>query len=636
MRIIKHLGTTAIVLCLGAGSGPAQSESPDRTDPVVIVEEPCPPGSTHMKLRLEAASGDYWIQTANDLLGPWTNEMLVTVLSGQSPALHLPLQGRDVLLIRAQGIVLTNEAVFLTLDRWFEPEIFCSDTESPSILWTWSDGSTSSDYPVASKDFGFAEPREQRLTADPSSPITTINIGFDGSDGGDPNINLRPPQAVAAVTFPQPLTHLRYWASSYNPIMERLDFTGFARLEVIEAFRCESLRELVVSDLPSLRRVNVENCDLQELDLSGNPNLGDVRCAQNAFTEIRVERGTGPNIWHWCTRDNPQLTQRFQDVMTNFYSLKEFWSWNNNQDGHLSFVSSQLTSVWAYRNHYTSADLSSQPNLRSIRLQQNSLTNIVLDGSTALREVNLRDNQLPTEVLDSVLAIMDASAPRLTQLDLARNAGFPSPTGYNHYSNLVSRGVAVFVDWADTNDGRINVPGGADAITFVTSTRHPHLEIRTVAGASVDITWHWGDGTVNRGNLLADHDFGVEGVYTNYVQVTPSSAVTYFGAPRNAPGQGGITAVYGAANFPNLNFLYLYQEDLTELSLAGCANLRQLHLARTLVSEAVCDQWFIDLDQAVVGPVSNADFWYPAGRRTAVSDDAYASLIAKGYVMRPF
>jgi hypothetical protein len=44
---------------------------------------------------------------------------------------------------------------------------------------------------------------------------------------------------------------------------------------------------------------------------AGNPNLGDVRGALNAFTNIVVGQGTGPNLWHWCTRDNPQLTQRF-------------------------------------------------------------------------------------------------------------------------------------------------------------------------------------------------------------------------------------------------------------------------------------------------------------------------------------
>jgi hypothetical protein len=193
---------------------------------------------------------------------------------------------------------------------------------------------------------------------------------------------------------------------------------------------------------------------------------------------------------------------------------------------------------------------------------------------------------------------------------------------------------ATLADAPASNDGRLEVAGGTNAITFVTIGQHPQLEIRTANGTPTNIVWHWGDGTFSNGNLLAAHDFGAVGRHTNYVEVLPPECLSYFGAPRNAPGQG-IQAVYGASNFPNLSYLYLYTEDLTELSIAGCANLRQLHLARTLVSVEVCDQWFFDLDQAVTGPVVGADFWYPADKRSSASDAAWSSLIGKGFQMHP-
>ena len=73
----------------------------------------------------------------------------------------------------------------------------------------------------------------------------------------------------------------------------------------------------------------------------------------------------------------------------------------------------------------------------------------------------------------------------------------------------------------------------------------------------------------------------------------------------------------------------------TPLDLAGCAHLRQLHLASNPVPASVCDKWFIDLDAAVTGPVVDADFYFPAASRTSASDQAFANLVAKGFSMHP-
>jgi hypothetical protein len=189
--------------------------------------------------------------------------------------------------------------------------------------------------------------------------------------------------------------------------------------------------------------------------------------------------------------------------------------------------------------------------------------------------------------------------------------------------------------WPTNNDGRLEVAGGTNAITFVTISRHPHLEIRTANGTLTNIIWHWGDGTFSKGSLLADHDFGAPGLHTNYVEVLPRESLTYFGAAYRVTDQG-IQGIYGLTNFPNLNFLYLYRESITDLSLAGCSNLVQLHLAGNPVSTSVCDQWFIDLDNAVTGPVTGADFWYPKSVRSAASDAAWTNLVSKGYIMRPY
>jgi hypothetical protein len=223
----------------------------------------------------------------------------------------------------------------------------------------------------------------------------------------------------------------------------------------------------------------------------------------------------------------------------------------------------------------------------------------------------------------------------LARADLSQNLGTLSGSGWTHYSNLLARGAQILTDLPEENDGMTNAFGGSNAVTFVTDQSNPHMEIRLAHGSPTQLFWHWGDGTITRGASIAQHAFDQAGVFTNYVEVTPPECVSYFGSQMGMTHQG-ITAIYQAKNFPHLNFLYCYQESLTELSLAACSNLVQLHLAANPVSTAVCDQWFLDLDQAVTGPVSGADFYYPASQRSVASDIPWSNLVNKGYVMYPF
>jgi hypothetical protein len=339
-------------------------------------------------------------------------------------------------------------AGFQTLGKTFSPAVYCDAGTPQTFLWTWSDGSTSSTFPIVTKTFNSAAARYQYLTVSPARVLTQINLGWDGSDGGWTNIYVkRSQQNVGAVYFPAPLTNLQYWASSYNPIGNTLDFTGFTALQNVECWHCTNLQHVVVANLPALRRVCVEGCNLQELDLSGDPNLEDVRGALNSYTSVTLGKGTGPKIWHWCFRDNPQLIQDFMSIMTNFYSLREPWFWDANQAGALKFVSTNLTDVEVYLNSYTSADFTGQSNMSVCLVYDNSLTNLVITGCTALQTFDAHANQLPSAVLDSVLAELDASATNLASADLSQNAQFPSYIGYAHYANLVNRGALVTLDW---------------------------------------------------------------------------------------------------------------------------------------------------------------------------------------------
>lgn len=553
--------------------------------------------------------------------------------------LALAMLERSSLVGRAENPpARDNRACILqvqTVGDRFSPDVRCDGAPPSEFRWTWSDGRTTTASPIATVEFGSAAPRTHGLYATPASAVTSINLGFDGADGGETTpLDHRPAQPVSQVLFPAPLTGLRFWASSRNPISDTLDFTGFSSIEAIECFGCKSLQHVRVTDLPKLSRACFERCALRELDLSGNPNLADLRAAFNAYTSITVGRGTGPNVWHWCTRDNPQLTQSFQDLMTNFFLLRELYIWNDNQAGFFRCGSTSLTDVAAYRNHYTDGSVAQQDHLNYCFFQNNLLTNFNIDACPRLRQADFHDNRLSAETLDAILAQLDAGSPRLIAADLSLNHGTPSATSLTHYSNLIARGANVLIDLPEANDGRTEVPGGTNAITFVTTSREPKMEIRTENDTVGRLVWHWGDGTVQHGARRTSHDFGAAGVHTNYVEVIPSAAVNYFGAQKDLTGQG-IARVYGVENFPKIEYLYLYLDDVMELSIAGCSRLTQINLAGNPVPVSVCDQWFIDLDRAAPDSVAGADFYYPGRQRSSASDAAWTRLVARGYSMHP-
>jgi hypothetical protein len=417
-------------------------------------------------VELQGLPGSFIVQSATNLSGPWIEQTNVIVGADGTAKVSFSIASLSSRFIRAAG---SGPAIGLgytfrlgTSGDQFQPAVYCDSGTPQEFLWNWADGTTSSDFPIAWVSFGTFEPRSQTLRVYPPDVLTAINLGFDGSDGGETTpLSNRPPQEVTFVYFPFPLTSLRYWASSYNPVGDTLDFTGFTSLEAIECFHCSNIEHVVVAKLPSLKRICFEQCNLQELDLNGDPNLEDVRAALNAFSSITLGAGTGPKIWHFCTRENFNITQDFREIMTNFFSLREPWIWHNNQSGALKFVSTNLTDVETWGNYYTFADFSGQTNLQICWVQNNLLTNILMTGCVGLQNFQGQNNQLPSSVLDALLTELDNSCPDLAYVDLTMNAEFPSAIGFSHYSNLTNRGVTVYVDLPDTTGPAISIESAA-------------------------------------------------------------------------------------------------------------------------------------------------------------------------------
>ncbi len=331
---------------------------------------------------------------------------------------------------------------FITTGSSFSPII--TVTGNPEIKWVFGDGSTSNSASPTVK-FGSKETRVNTLVVTPWSAVTKINIGYDGSDGGvtpGPNTieNLEQQNVIAVSGLENVAPYLQVWASSYNPITE-LDFSNFTALHTIECYYCTSLNTITLHNVPSLKRLCLECCNLSYLDISEAPSLEDLRAAVQQSPTYTINWGnTGANIWHVCIRDNPHMTGTLP--YNQLPLLEDFFTWNSNQSGTLHLTSTNLKSVLSSDNNYTAANLSGCfPAGRegTVNMYNNNLISLDISNNPGLINLNVSQNSLNQTEVDKILQTMDSYNTENGYLDITGNAE-PSSKGAAHANNLTARG----------------------------------------------------------------------------------------------------------------------------------------------------------------------------------------------------
>ena len=527
---------------------------------------------------------------------------------------------------------------FTTEGSSFAPVITVSGT--PSIRWVWADGTTSNS-PTPNKNYSTPGTRLNRLYVNPWSAVQRINIGYDGGDGGSYDIELVPDQQVSAVRgLHHVAPYLAQWCSSYNRISS-LDFSNFTNLDTIECYNSQNLRTVKLTNTPRLRRVCFEDCNLASLDLSGSPNLEDLRGAMNDFPTINFG-SIGAHVWHICVRDNPQLTDRtiFAD-MTLFPNLTELFIWNCNQTGTLRIPATHLTyggvQVLADDNQYTSLNLSgalaNAASTATVSLRNNSLTAVNITGCSQITQLYLENNNLDSASLDTILATLVAlgrSENNLgpggqLQADLRGNAT-PSATGLAHAQTLATRGWTVLVEGHIFEP--LQPPNGQQRIDFSTDGEATSLRCDFGRAATTTAVWHWSDETTTpavSGENVTKTGLG-PGAHAHHLIISDGAALTRFGGA-DGGGAGHLTAMTGFENCPSLRILYAYNESgLASLGPTNATMTREYHLWGTALSASALDQVFAD---AVTSNVWGGTIWSAAG--TAVSEADRAELLTRGW-----
>lgn len=537
-------------------------------------------------------------------------------------------------MVGAAGIGFTTEGTS------FAPVL--TVVGNPSIRWVFADGTTSNSI-TPNKNYGSPGRRLNRLYVRPWSALQRINIGYDGGDEGSSEIEHVPDQQVSAVRGLHLVSpYLAQWCSSYNQITS-LDFSNFTNLDTIECYFSQSLRTVKLTNTPKLRRVCFEDCNLASLDVSGSPNLEDLRGAQNDYPTINFG-GIGAHISHICVRDNPQMTN--QTVFANlspFPNLRELLIWNCNQTGTLRLPLTNpagTVSILADYNYYTSVDLSGalvnpDPGAEAhLDFSSNNLTAINITGCCQITQLYLNNNNFDSASLDTVLSTLDALGRSESSLgygqlivDLRGNAT-PGPTGYAHAESLASKGWIVMAEGWTLEP--LQPANGEQRLDFSTNGDATSMRVDFGRAATTTAVWHWSDGTTTQ--RLSEENVPKTGlgagVHAHYLIISDGAALTRFGAS-DGGGAGHLTTMSGFQNCPSLRVLYAYNESgLTSLGRTNATMTREYHLWGTALSDLAMDQVFAD---AVASNVLTGTIWGPNG--TAASEADRALLLSRGWTL---
>ena len=474
--------------------------------------------------------------------------------------------------------------------------------------------------PIYKLNVGYGD--DQARFEDYWPSFLTMAGGF--SYGEDSTNELRAGQNVTWIDGLRACANLTNLYISHNPITS-LD-AGAPNLKDLEAFACQ-LQSVDLTGCSNLQRVVLESNYLSTIDVSHNPMLIDFRAGANhdQLTNIVFPSFSLALLWHLCIRDNPNLDPGFlaSNLDYSYTDLAELFAWNCGQTGSLNLNADPNHPVW-------------------VQVSTNQLSGIDI-GSQALKNMDACNNNFDTNALASIINGLTWASNTLAHVDLTTAAGtnYTTTAAYAEFDAMIPAVAAnrggghdgqCLVDRPPTCDG---TNGGDNSVTFVIQNQGGatnYMWLFTNAPAT-NLTWHWSDGTTDHGTNVW-HTFTNQSVmyHTNYVTVEPPSAAYYFGKRQDDPPQG-IVGVYGVSNFPSLYKLYLYHDNLKDLSLANCGVVQQLHLASNPVSSAVCDGWFQQLVDA--GAASHGgDLWYP-DVRTSSSFTNWQTLTNGGWIMHP-
>jgi len=342
-----------------------------------------------------------------------------------------------------------------TTGATFTPVIELAGGSTATVTWSVS-GFTDQTGVSPSFSFGSAATRTCTMTVTGGGgypDVTAFDLGYDNTiDVGHQMPPARFVKSAEAVSGGigglSSLTGLIYFLADHTALSSALDFTGLNALQFIQCYGT-NITGVTLTGCTALIRLQVEACNLTSaLDL--NPvagNLTDLRAAVQQGGTLTLAVLTSPMAaeYHYCTRDqavvNPVPTSQLPVV-------QEYWAWHDGAAGALAPVSTALTSLQAYNNQYTSADLTGKMASSSgllLDLHNCLLTGVTLAGCTGLGAIYLNRNRMQASAVDAVLASVAGFGTSGGTLDVSGNTA-PSAAGLASAAALQGRSWTVTYD----------------------------------------------------------------------------------------------------------------------------------------------------------------------------------------------
>jgi PKD repeat protein len=339
-----------------------------------------------------------------------------------------------------------DNITFTTTGATFHPIITYNGPHT--CLWTVDDSSMTNTSDSPYFDFGTAATRNVTLNCSNWSAIQRINLG-NGNIDGDPIIpeSLLECQRISNISGLENIApYLQQICLDYEDnTYTHLNFDNFINLVDIECAGNIYLTNISLKNLPNLKRLNLENAAVLDINLTDCPNLEDLRAHQVA-SPVKFTWGdyTYNHVWHICVRDNPGSTMYID--FKKFPYLQQYWCWNDEFTGELRTYSNNLGSIQAYGTRYTSAYFYGQflpGGVLSIYSAQLSKINIF--NNPGLLNIDLHDNLLNQTEIDNVLYAVDLAGGEGGTLDISANI-CPSVTGMQYLHNIQNKSWTVTYD----------------------------------------------------------------------------------------------------------------------------------------------------------------------------------------------
>lgn len=339
----------------------------------------------------------------------------------------------------------------------FSPVVALRSGSLATVSWTIEGGGTTLGLsPTITLPGGtsYVDLNVSTLGVDTFDDVTVFNIGYSNTDdAGNYMIGASYNHAGQSVTGLQNvtlMTNLQIFCAAHTPLAGAIDFTGLASLQYIECYQAH-LSSITLTGCTSVIRLCVEQNSLTTLNL--NPiasSVYDIRAANQSGGTLTFTPLTSPlmHAYHLCVRD--QVVNNLP-TSAQLPVIQQEWTWNTNQSGVLAPVSTAMTSLTAYANWYTAADVTNifTGSWQGIDLHNNNLHTIALTGCTGLSFIDLHNNCFSSDAVDTILATVDSwntdwGAGNGT-LNLAGNAA-PSAAGTAHAASLATRHWTVTVE----------------------------------------------------------------------------------------------------------------------------------------------------------------------------------------------